>query len=324
VSVLILAPNIGSDLSFLDEFGGRIEILDANRPGADVDALLLGAEVALVGFPVPAEVAARAPRLRWVHHTQAGVSNLFRSDLWTSEILLTSTRGDVGARAIAEYAIAGMFFFARGIDTAVEQKRAGRFTRDGYAMTILRGATVGIVGLGGIGREVARIAAGLGMRVIATRRTITSPQHGVDGVDLVLPAPELHTLLRKSDFVVVCSQLTDETRGMFGAAAFAEMKPGGVFVNIARGEEVDEDALVDALHRGHLRGALLDVHAGEPDRRPPHPGLLETPNVVLTPHISPLGDPDLLAGARQLFVENLRRYLEGAPLLNVVDRARGY
>jgi len=111
---------------------------------------------------------------------------------------------------------------------------------------------------------------------------------------------------------------------MFGAAAFAAMKPGAVFVNIARGEEVDEDALVDALRGGHLRGALLDVHAGEPDRRPPHPALLETPNLVLTPHISPLGDPDLLAGARRLFVENLRRYLQGFPLLNVVDRARGY
>jgi phosphoglycerate dehydrogenase-like enzyme len=217
-----------------------------------------------------------------------------------------------------------MFFFGRGVDTAVEQKQSGRFTRDGYAMRILRGATVGIVGLGGIGREVAGVAVGLGMRVIATRRTITLPQYDDDGIDVVLPAAELHTLLRESDYVVVCSQLTDETRGMFGAAAFAEMKPGAVFVNIARGEEVDEDALIDALRGGHLRGALLDVHTGEPDRRPPHPGLLETPNLVLTPHISPLGDPDLLSGARRLFVENLRRYLQGVPLLNVVDRARGY
>jgi len=323
VPVMIFPTIIGTDLSFLDEFGDQIEILDADRGSAEVDAFLARAEVALLGS-VPHIVAARAPRLRWVHHPHAGVSNFLRSDLWTSDILLTSTRGDVGATAIAEYAIAGVFFFARGLDTAVEEKHAGRFTRSGYAMTTLRGATLGIVGLGGIGREVARIGVGVGLRVVATRRSITAPDQDVDGVDVVLPAAELHTLLGESDYVVLCSQLTEETRGMFDTAAFAAMKAGAVFVNIARGEEVDEDALVSALQSGHLRGALLDVHAGEPDSRPPHPGLLETPNVVLTPHISALGDPDLGAGARQLFVENLRRYLRGVPLQNVVDRARGY
>ncbi len=326
VPVVILGAVPFHNLSFLDVFDGRIQLFDANSAGheTEVDASLAHAEVLLLGFPVPGAVAARAPNLRWVHHTYAGVSNLRRSDLWTSGVVLTSTRGAVAATAIAEYAMAGVFFFTRGIDTAVEQKHAGQITHAGYAMTTLGGATLGIVGLGGIGREVARIAAGAGMRVVASRRSTASPERGVDGVDVVYPARDLHTLLGESDAVVVCSQLTDETRNMFDAIAFAAMKPGAVFVNIARGEEVDEDALVDALRRGHIRGALLDVHAGEPDGRPPHPGLVETPNLILTPHISALGDPDLGAGARRLFAENLDRYLRAEPLVNVVDRRRGY
>lgn len=324
VPVLILGGLPGADLSFLDEFGDQIELLDATRDGADADELLARAEVALVGFPVPPVVAARAPRLRWAHHPFAGVSNFLRSDLWVSDVVLTSGRGNVGATAIAEYAMAGVFFFARGIATGVEEKHAGRFARDAYAMTMLRGATLGVVGLGGIGWQVARLALGVGMRVVATRRSVTAPERQVDGVDVVLPAAQLPALLAESDFVVVCSQLTDETRGMFDRAAFAAMKPGAVFVNIARGEEVDEEALVAALHSGHLRGALLDVHAGEPDREPPRPELLGAPNLVVTPHISAMGDPDLGAGGRQRFVDNLHRYLRGEPLLNVVDRARGY
>jgi phosphoglycerate dehydrogenase-like enzyme len=162
------------------------------------------------------------------------------------------------------------------------------------------------------------------MRVIATRWSISAPEHDVDGVEVVLPAAELPTLLGQSDAVVVCSQLTEATRGMFGAAAFAAMKPEAVFVNVARGEEVDEDALLDALQTGRLRGALLDVHAGESSGQPPRPELLETPNLVLTPHNSPLGEPDVGAGGRRLFAENLRRYLDAEPLLNLVDRARGY
>jgi len=323
VTVLILGNGV-PDLSFLAELDDQIEVLDAREEGADVDALCARAEVALVGFPVPPTLVARAPQLRWVHHPYAGVSNFLRSDLWPSDVLLTSTRGDVGATAIAEYAMAGVFFFARGIDTAVEQRGAARFTRRGYEMTMLRGATLGIVGLGGIGREVARIALGIGMRVVATRQSVRAPEYDVDGVAVVLPAAELHRLLGESDHVVICSQLTDETRGMFDAAAFAAMKPGAVFVNIARGEEVDEHALVDALRSGHLRGALIDVHAGEPDGQRPIPELLDAPNLVVTPHISVGGDPDLNAGARQLFLENLRRYLRGEPLVNVVDRARGY
>lgn len=324
VPVLVMAPSIGRDLSFLSELVDRIEVLDGNDPAADRDQLLGRAEVILLGLPVPDVIAARAPRLRWVHHTQAGVSNMHRSDLWTSDVELTSSRGAVGARTIAEYAMAGVFYFARGLDTASAQQREGRFSREGYRMTALFGATLGVVGLGGIGREVARLASSIGMRVVATRRSLRAPTRDDADADLVLPSSELHVLLSQSDFVVVCAQLTSDTRGMFDRAAFAAMKPGAVLINVARGEEIDEEAMVAAFRSGRLAGALLDVHDGELDGRPPRPELQESPRLLLTPHISASGDPGVGEPAKALFVENLRRYLGKEPLVNAVDRARGY
>jgi phosphoglycerate dehydrogenase-like enzyme len=324
LTLVVLAPNLGPARAFLDEFTDRIEVLDGDGPAADVDALLGRAEVLLLGYPVPPVIAARAPRLRWVHHTQAGVSNLHPCDLWGSSVPLTSSRGAVGVTPIAEYAIAGILHFARGIDTALAQKYDDRFTRHGYRMAVVRGATVGIIGLGGIGREVARLAVGLGMRVVGSRRSVTEAQHEVGGVELVLPASEIHALVAQSDFVVVCSQLTAETHGMIDAGVFAAMKPGAVLVNVARGEEIDEEALLGALESGQLKGALLDVYDGELAGRPPRPELVAHPRVVLTPHISPFGEADLSGPAKDLFVENLRRFLAGESLLNLVDRARGY
>lgn len=328
VTVLVMAPNLGPDVSYVGDVDPLVEVLDGNGAAADGDpaarSLLAEAEVLLIGYPVPTALAAHAPRLRWAHHTQAGVSNLWRSDLWSSDVPLTSSRGAVTVPAIAEYAVAGIFHFARGLDTAVRQKHEGAFTRRGYALTSVAGATVGVVGLGGIGREVARLARAMGMRVVASRRSVTAPVEDVEGVDLLLPATALHDLLRQSDVVVICSQLTDETRGMFDADAFAAMKPGAVLINIARGEEVDEDALVDAVRSGHLRGALLDVHAGEMAGRPPRPELLELPEILLTPHLSGSGARDGAEPVKALFAENLRRYLADEPLLNLVDRRRGY
>jgi phosphoglycerate dehydrogenase-like enzyme len=321
VNVLVVAPHLGRDLGYVEQVDERVSVLDGNA--GDLDALLEAAEVLLLGFPVPAVIAARAPRLRWVHHTQAGVSNLWGCDLWDSEVTLTSSRGRVGPRAIAEYAMAGAFHFARGIDTAMAQKAAGAFARDGYAMLGLQGSTLGVVGLGGIGREVARLARGVGMRVLATRRS-ARPGDVDDDADELFPAAALHEMLARTDVVVVCSQLTSETEAMFDSAAFAAMKPGAVFVNVARGEEVVEDALVEAARSGRLRGALLDVHAGESTGAPPLRELLETPNIILTPHISGAGDRAGREPVKALFAENLRRYLAGESLVNLVDRGRGY
>jgi phosphoglycerate dehydrogenase-like enzyme len=338
VNVAVMAPILGADLSYVTEVDARVRALDANqatggsrhRPPGQVMApgrvsdLLAVADVLLVGYPVPGRLAGRAPRLAWAHHTQAGVSNLLGSDLWTSPVTLTTSRGVVGATAIAEYVLAAASHFARGLQEATRQKRDGIFTTHGYELISLRGATMGILGLGGIGQEVARLSRAVGMRVIGTRRSAGAPATDTDGADLVLPADRILQVAAESDFLAVCSQLTPETRGLVGDRVFAAMKPGAVLINIARGEEVDEDALIAAVTAGRIRGAVLDVYDGELAGRPPRPELVGLPQILLTPHISARGDAGLAEPIRRLFADNLRRFLDGRPLRNVVDRDRGY
>ncbi len=324
VRVLVVAPNLGRDLAWVAEIDPRVRVVDGNDSGAKRAGASAEAEVLLVGFPVPSELAARAPGLRWAHHTQAGVSNLHSSDLWASSVTLTSSRGHVAPTAIAEYVIAAAFHFASGLQEATRQKSAGEFIRASYDLQTLAGSTMGVVGLGGIGGEVARLAHVVGMRVVATRRSVTSPQENVGDVDRLLPPDRLPELLAESDVVAVCAQLTGETRRIINARAFAAMRPGAVLVNVARGEVVDEDALVRALEQHRIRGAVLDVYEGELDGRPPRRELVELPQVVLTPHIAGVGDRAGRESSKQLFAENLRRFLDGRPLLNIVDRNRGY
>jgi glyoxylate/hydroxypyruvate reductase len=345
VKVLVMAPHLGSDLGYIRAVDPRIEAVDGNRafqaelidqqlaPGplppnaptsAERDRLLAEAEVLLVGYPIPPRLADRATSLRWAHQTQAGVSNMLGSDLWASAVLLTSSRGSVGVTAIAEYVMAAAFYFARGLDTANRQKAAGTFGREGFHMTTLAGSTLGVIGFGGIGQQVGRLARAIGMRVVGSRRSVSDAQSDVDGADLVLPASQLLELVGQSDFVAVCSQLTPETRGMIDGRVFAAMKEGSVLINVARGEEVDEQALIDAIRSGHVRGAVLDVYDGELSGHQPRPELLDFPEIVLTPHISTSGERSSAEPVKRLFVENLRRYIHDEPLLNLVDRTRGY
>jgi phosphoglycerate dehydrogenase-like enzyme len=329
VSVAVMAPVLGADLSYVTGVDARVRALDANQAMRDrepgrLSDVLAAADVLLVGYPVPDRLAGQAPRLAWAHHTQAGVSNLLGSDLWTSPVTLTTSRGVVGATAIAEYVLAAASYFARGLQEGTRQKRDGLFTAEGYQLTSLRGATMGILGLGGIGQEVARLSRAAGLRVIGTRRSAAAPAADTDGADLVLPAGRILEVAAESDFLAVCSQLTPETRGLVSERVLAAMKPGAVLINIARGEEVDEDALIAAVTAGRIRGAVLDVYDGELAGRPPRPELLALPQILLTPHISTRGDAGLAEPIRVLFAENLRRFLDGLPLLNVVDRDRGY
>jgi phosphoglycerate dehydrogenase-like enzyme len=345
VNVLVMAPHLGADLSYVAQVDPRIQVLDGNRafaaelieqnqvpgplppdavPRAQRDELLATAEVLLIGYPVPRRLANRAVALRWAHHTQAGVSNLLGSDLWSSQVALTSSRGAVGVTAIAEYVLAGVLYFSRGLDIAAGRHAGDALNRRSYHLSSVAGATMGIIGLGGIGREVARLARAMGMRVVATRRSALAAQNNVDGADLLLPSSGLIELAAQSDFVVVCSQLTEQTRGMIDARVLAAMKRGSVLINIARGEEVDESALMEAINSGQLRGALLDVHEGESTGRAPRPDLLDAPTVLFTPHISTSADRTGTEPVKRLFADNLRRFLSCEPLLNPVDRARGY
>ena len=283
------------------------------------DALLAEANVIVIGFPFPLDIRARAPKLEWVHQRPAGASNLRRGDLWDAGVVVTSSRGHAHNLPIAEYAIAGILHFAKGLHVAETERAERRFRAPAYAPVQLAGKTVCVVGAGGIGREVGRLCAALGMRVVGTRRNPAPPG---DGFSEIRGVDGLHDLLAKSDFVAVCCQWTPETENLIGREAFAAMKDGAVLVNIARGEIVDEEALIAALAAGKIRGAALDVYTGEFDHAP-DPRLWGDPRVLLTPHISAAADVSSHRGAG-LFVENLRRFVASEPLENVIDWARGY
>ena len=286
------------------------------------DTMLAEAEVILGGFPFPLDLRARAPRLKWFHQRPAGASNLRIGDLWGSDVTVTTSRGMGSTLAMAEYTIAGILHFAKELDRAIDDRAAGTFNHRAYRPLLLEGKTMCVVGAGGIGLEVGRLAAALGMRVIGTRRR---PEPGAPlptGFAMLGGTDDLDRFLVESDFVAVCCQWTPETTNLINAARLAAMKPGVVLVNVARGEIVDEAALAEALARGHLRGVVLDVYVGEFERLPPE-ALWRDPRVLITPHTSGHSDENR-HGAIELFCENLRAYLDGAPLRNVIDWERGY
>jgi phosphoglycerate dehydrogenase-like enzyme len=286
------------------------------------DALLEAAEIILGGWPYPLDLRRRSPRLRWFHQRPAGASNLRQGDLWGSDVIVTTSRGAGSTLAIAEYAVAGILHFAKCFERVALDREAGTFDHRPYRSLLLDGKTVCVVGAGGIGQDVGRLCAGLGMRVVGTRR---APRPGMPlpaGFSEIGGPADLDRMLEESEFVVICCQWTPQTDRLFNAERFSAVKPGSVLVNVARGEIVDEDALFDALQRGHLRGAALDVYVGEFEHPPPA-RLWSDPKVLITPHVSGSSDEDR-HGAIEVFCENLRAYLDGRTLRNVIDWERGY
>jgi phosphoglycerate dehydrogenase-like enzyme len=286
------------------------------------DELLGKADVILGGFPFPLDMRARARKLKWFHQRPAGASNLLRGDLWGSDVTVTTSRGVANALAIAEYAVAGIHYFAKGFHRAVEDRAAGTFDARAYSPVALAGKTACIVGAGGIGSEVGRLCAALGMRVVGTRARPSLDQPLPDGFHDIAGPDALERFLPKSDFVVIACQWTPQTNRLFDRQRFALMKQGAVLVNVARGEIIDETALMDALQTNRLRGVVLDVYDGEFER-PPAAALWSDPRVLITPHISGNSDRDQ-HGAIALFCDNLRAWLDGRPLRNVIDWERGY
>jgi phosphoglycerate dehydrogenase-like enzyme len=297
------------------------------RPGPvsmrqERDQVLAAAEIILGGFPFPLDLRARAPRLRWFHQLPAGASNLLRGDLWGSDVIVTTSRGYGNTRPMAEYVLASLLHFARGLHHAARDRQRHRFDHRTYRPLLLQGKTVCVVGAGGIGQEVGRLCASAGMRVVGTRRRVAPNTVLPVGFSRLESPERLYALLAESDAVVVCCQWTPETTKLIGRDAFAAMKPGAILVNVARGEIIDEEALIAALAAGTLRGVALDVYVGEfehaPDRR-----LWDDARVLITPHISGGSDRRQHRGI-DLFCDNLRAYLDGRPLTNVVDWAHGY
>jgi phosphoglycerate dehydrogenase-like enzyme len=281
-----------------------------------LDIALADVEV-VYGIRLPRELIARAPKLKWVQVMSAGVDRFLDSDFRRSPVILTNVSG-IHATPISEFVMEQMLMFAKNALLCFELKQKRQWQR--YSPSTLRGKTVGIVGLGHIGKEVARLSKAFGMRVIATRRSKPRTQH-TRNVDLMLPRQELPRLLAESDYVVITLPYTHETDKLFGETELKTMKPSAYLINIGRGGIIDEDALVRALSEKRIAGAGLDVFATEP--LPPESKLWELPNLLFSPHVS--GDmEDYIARATEVFCNNLRRYLEGKRLLNVVDKQKGY
>jgi glyoxylate/hydroxypyruvate reductase A len=286
------------------------------------DRLLAEAEIILGGWPFPIDMRARAEKLRWFHQRPAGASNLVKGDLWGSDVIVTTSRGVGNTLQIAEYAVAGMLYFAKGLHRAAVDRSNAAFDHRAYRPILVEGKTACVVGVGGIGAEVGRLCAALGMRVVGTRRQPPPGSPLPAGFSELGDPGDLDRLLGVSDFVAICCQWTAETTRLFNAERFAAMKPGGVLVNVARGEIIDEQALIEALARDRLRGIALDVYMGEFEG-PPRPELWSDARVLITPHTSSISDAER-HGAIDIFCENLRSYLDGRPLRNVIDWQRGY
>jgi phosphoglycerate dehydrogenase-like enzyme len=299
---------------------------DGGAVSPEALAAVNGAEV-YIGLGVPRDLflAATTPpanHLRWIHTGAAGVGSLLYPELADSGIVLTNSAG-IHAPAIAETALAMMLHFARGLDFAVRAQADARWdpspfeTRVGD-VTEIEGATIGIIGFGGIGQVVARKSLALGLNVLALRRSV---RPGPDGVELFTGPGALERLLHQSDHVVVTVPATPSTKGMLGPSEIDAMRRGSVLINVARGEVVDEQALLAGLTTGKLRGAGLDVFATEP--LPATSPLWTLPNVLITPHVSGT-TPRFWLREVELIRDNIARYLAGRAMRNVVDKARGY
>ncbi|GAA4368265.1 D-2-hydroxyacid dehydrogenase [Paeniglutamicibacter cryotolerans] len=255
-----------------------------------------------------------SPNLKWVQGTSAGIGARAAALGFTDDAVALTTAAGVHARALAEFVVAGLLHFVRDVP-GLQRGMADRDWKTGASAT-LRGRKALIVGAGSIGREVARTLDFFGVDCIGTTRTPRDLGRPFGACVEFGPAA-----LGAADIVVLACPLTHETRGLLGAEQLAAMKPGSLLVNIARGEVVDQRALIAFLEAGHLSGAVLDV--AHPEPLPAGNPLWSAPNVLLSPHTAAnvWTENERLV---ELFVDNLNRYIDGQPLRNPYDSARGY
>lgn len=298
---------------------------DGGGASAEAVGAVENAEIHIgFGFPEALFRAAQQgrDRLRWVHTGTAGVAAALHGGMRESAVMLTNSAG-VHAEPMADTILASITHFARGLDFAVNAQHrrtwdTTHFYRIDSPVRELAGATVGILGYGGIGRAVARRVLALGMNVLAYRRRVKVEG---DGIEQLAGREGLERVLEEADYLVLSLPSTPETVRILNSERIARLRSGAVVINVGRGEAIDETALAAALAEGRIRGAALDVFETEP--LPTDSPLWSLPNALITPHVSAVTH-DFWRREVDLILENLRRYESGAPLLNLVDKVAGY
>jgi phosphoglycerate dehydrogenase-like enzyme len=299
---------------------------DGDGPqGASREALAVISEAeAYFGFGITADLLTAARRLRWVHSAAAGVGNVLKSGISDTNILLTNSAG-IHAVPMAEFVVGAVLYFMRGLDVAVEQQRRGEwskafFVADDSPLRELGDSRVLIVGTGGIGQATAIRLSAFGATCIGIRRR---PELGAPpGFAHVVGMDELEDELSKANVLVLAAPLTQETAQLMPRDRLEQLPRGSIVVNVARGALMDEEAVADLLEEGWLRAAVLDVYNQEP--LPATSRLWALRSALVVPHVSPVSPGRFWPRQLDLFLDNWRRYSDGAPLRNLVDKQAGY
>ncbi|MBL8228413.1 MAG: D-2-hydroxyacid dehydrogenase [Bryobacterales bacterium] len=314
----VLNPPAASILGLLEQLPPETHIVTGNTGEAFATAPL--PDVVFIGFGqggLAEQMWDRVQHAKWVHSLAAGLENVLFPALVESPAPMTNSKG-VFARSLGEFTIAAALYFAKDFRRMMKSQEAGVW--DPFDVEELTGKTLGIVGYGGIGREAAKRAVAMGMRVIALRRNpanssgdaLISQSHGPDGIGELLAA---------SDYVLVSAPNTAATRGLIGEAQLRRMKKSAVLINVGRGPVIVESALIQALEQGWIRGAALDVFDVEP--LPAGHAFYRLPNVLLSPHCAD-HTPGWIEESMQFFVDNFLRFHRGEALMNLVDKQAGY
>jgi phosphoglycerate dehydrogenase-like enzyme len=318
LTLLVLADPSASWLKLLANLGPEVNLIVTNDV-TKVRESAAQADVIVNGTSNPPLLSAAIPpatRAKWIHSLWTGVDNVLCPEILASPLPLTNGRG-VFRRPLAEWTIGAMLYFAYNMRRMIRQQQAGVW--EAFTTEEIQGKTLGIVGYGGIGSTAAELARPFGMKIVALRRRPGLFQKDAI-VDQSFTPAQVNELMAASDYVLLAAPLTDETRGMIGAAQIAAMKPTGVLINVGRGAVVEEPALVRALEAGIIRGAALDVCAVEP-LPAAHP-FYRMENVLLSPHTAD-HVRDFIDLSVESFLENLRRFRADDPRLNLVDTRAG-
>jgi D-2-hydroxyacid dehydrogenase (NADP+) len=294
--------------------------LVASHDKENLKKVIPDAEI-LVCFSVDKKTFLAAKKLKWIHCGSAGVDQLLFPEFLRSNVILTTSRG-IHGEVISDHVMAMILAFSRGLVRSWNCKQREEWCpvevmRQRFE---LKDRTIAIVGMGTIGKELARKAKTFGLKVVATRNRVRRGER-IRHVDRLLPKTKLSEVLREADVVVMAVPYTKETHHMIGRRELASMKQTAVLINVARGEVVDEPALIDALSKRKIAGTGLDVFEQEP--LGPESRLWDMENVILTPHIAG-SMSDYFKKVGEIFRQNLNRYLSHKPLVNLFDKRLGY